>query len=132
MSLYTELQTKQTELAALQDQLSDLQSKLSDIETNPEEYADLESQYDDFLDEIYSEVCGALPVQILGSQLIAEHDSVMYRYGYSDFCSEYDYASLEVYTDTENEIADIENQISELEEEISELEDQIESEENKE
>lgn len=127
MSLYTELEAKQTELQALQDQLSDLQSKLSDIEKNPQEYADLENEYDEMLDDVYSEVCDALPVSMTGSQLIAEHDPVMYRCGYSDFCNAYDYSSLEVYTDTENEIEEVEDQISDIETEISEIEDQIEA-----
>jgi len=126
MSLYNELAVKQQELASLQDQLSDLQDKLKDIETNPEQYTDLESLYDDFLDEIYSEVCEALPVYVTGSYLIAEHDPTMYRCGFSDFCSDYEYSSLDVYTDTESEIEDIEDQLSDLEEEISELESEIE------
>lgn len=132
MSLYNELQAKQDQLATLQDQLVDLQSKLSDIEVNLENYADLESQYDDFLDEIYSEACEALPISVTGSELIKEHDPVMYRCGYSDFCSGYDYASLEVYTDTENEIQDIESEIESLQDEISEIEDQIAEEEDQE
>jgi predicted nucleic acid-binding Zn-ribbon protein len=126
MSLYNELAAKQKELSGLQDQLSDLQDKLKDIENNPEQYADLESQYDDFLDEIYAEVCEALPVYVTGSKLIAEHDPTMYRCGFSDYCSDYDYSSLDVYTDMESEIEYIEDQISDLESEISEIESEIE------
>lgn len=125
-NLQIELNTKQKELAELQDQLSDLQSKLSDIEVNPDQYADLGSQHDDLLDELYSEACEALPVNITGSELIREHDPVMYRCSYSDYCSNYDYDSLDIYQDTENEISDIEDQISDLESEIEDLENQIE------
>jgi peptidoglycan hydrolase CwlO-like protein len=129
MSLYIELQAKQDQLATLQDQLSDLQSKLSDIEANPEHYTNLENIYDDFLDELYAEACEALPISITGSELIKEHDPTMYRCGYSDFCSDYDYASLDIYTDTESEIEDIESEIESLLDEISEIEDQIAEEE---
>lgn len=125
-NLQIELNNKQKELAELQDQLSDLQSKLSDIEVNPDQYADLESQHDDLLDGLYSEACEALPVSIAGSELIREFDPVMYRCSYSDYRSNYDYASLDIYQDTENEISDIEDQISDLESEISDLESQIE------
>lgn len=114
-NLQIELNTKQKELAELQDQLSDLQSKLSDIEVNPDEYTDLDSLHDDLLDELYSEACEALPVSITGSELIREFDPVMYRCSFSDYCSNYDYASLDIYQDTENEISDIEDQIEELE-----------------
>lgn len=125
-NLQIELNTKQKELAELQDQLADLQSKLSDIEVNPEEYVDLESQHDDFLDEAYSEACEALPVNVTGSELIREFDPVMYRCSFSDYCSNYDYASLDIYQDTENDIEDIEDQISDMESEIEDLESQIE------
>lgn len=124
-TLLIELQTKQKELKQLQDQLSDLQSKLSDIEVNPEQYADLDEQHDDLLDELYAEACEALPVNITGSELIREFDPVMYRCSFSDFCSDYDYSSLDVYQDTESEISDIEDQISELESEIEDLENEI-------
>lgn len=125
-NLQIELNVKQKELAELQDQLADLQSKLSDIEVNPDQYTDLNSLHDDELDEIYSEACEALPVNITGSELIREFDPVMYRCSFSDFCSNYDYASLDVYQDTENEISDIESQISDLESEIEDLENEIE------
>lgn len=125
-NLQIELNNKQKQLVEFQDQLSDLQSKLSDIEVNPDQYADLESEHDDFLDELYSEVCEDLPVNISGSELIREFDPVMYRCSYSDYCSNYDYASLDIYQYTESEISDIEDQISDLESEIEDLESQIE------
>ena len=120
------IQEMKKELAELKDQLADLQGKLSDIEVNPEEYADLESQYDDLLDELYSVECDALPVCITGSELIRQFDPIMYRCGYSDFCSNYDYQSLDIYTDTESEIEDLESQIEQLESEIEDLESEDE------
>jgi peptidoglycan hydrolase CwlO-like protein len=118
------IQEIKKELAELQDQLSDLQSKLSDIEVNPDQYTDLDGQHDDLLDELYSEACEALPVCITGSQLIREFDPVMYRCSFSDFCSNYDYQSLNVYQDTESEIEDIETMISDLESKIEDLENE--------
>ena len=125
-NLQIQLNTKQKELAELQDQLSDLKSKLSDIEVNPDHYVDLDEQHDDLLDELYSDVCGVLPICVTGSELIREFDPVMYRCSFSDFCSNYDYASLDIYQDTENEISDVEDQISGLESEIEDLESEIE------
>lgn len=125
-NLYNQLEQKQAGLVELNAQLSELNSKLEDIKQNPAEYTDLESLYDDLLDEIYSDVCEALPVNVSGSQLIKEFDSAMYLCGFSDFCSDYDYSSLDVYQETEDEINDIEGQITDLESEIEELEQEIE------
>lgn len=120
------LAEKQKQLAELQDQLVDLQSKLKDIESNPEEYTDLESLYDELLDEIYGEACEALPLSVTGSYLIQQLDPIMYRYGFSDFCSDYDYASLDIYKDTETEIEDLEIDIEGIEQEIEDLTNEIE------
>jgi hypothetical protein len=110
-------------LAEKQEQLLDLQYKLSDIEVNPQEYADLDSLHDDFLDEIYSEVCENLPVSVTGSELISEHDPVMYRCSFSEFCSDFAYQDLDVYQQTESEIEDLECEISDLEYQIEEWEE---------
>lgn len=126
MSLLVTLAEKQNHLAALQDQLIDLKCKLNDIEVNPEEYIDLESLYDEFLDEIYSEACEALPLSVTGSYLIRQLDPVMYRCGFSDFCSEYDFSSMDVYMDTQNEIEDLEIDIKGIEQEIEDLLNEIE------
>jgi peptidoglycan hydrolase CwlO-like protein len=123
------IQNLEKELFILKDQLSDLQSKLSDIEVNTDQYADLSSQHDDMLDELYSEACEALPVCTSGSELIRELDPVMYRCSFSDFCSNYDYSSLEIYTDTESEIEDLENQISDIESQIEDLQSEVDSDE---
>ena len=104
--------------------LEDKQSMLSDIEVNPQEYTDLDSQYDEFLDEIYSEACDALPISVTGSQLIAEFDPVMYRCGFSDFCSDYRYQDLDIYQTTESDIEDLESELSELENMREYLEDE--------
>lgn len=114
----------QNELQALNVQLVDLNNKLEDIETNPQEYTDLESQHDDLLDELYNEVCEALPVCMTGSELIRDFDPTLYRCSYSEFCSDYDYSSLDIYVETQDEITDIEDQISDLENEIEDLENE--------
>jgi peptidoglycan hydrolase CwlO-like protein len=118
------IQNLEKELSELKDQLSDLQSKLSDIEANPDQYADLSGLHDDMLDELYSEACEALPVCTSGSELIRELDPIMYRCSFSDFCSNYDYQSLNIYQDTESEIEDIETMISDLESKIEDLENE--------
>jgi len=124
-TLKTRLMGLKSDLVSRQSQLKDLQSDLKDIENNPDQYADIDPQYDDFLDEIYSEACEALPVCITGSKLIREFDPVMYRSGFSDFIDQFDYSSLDVYTDKESEIEDLESEISDLESEIEDLENEI-------
>jgi peptidoglycan hydrolase CwlO-like protein len=126
-TLQDQLVDLKNELVVKQNQLKDLQSDLSDIENNPDQYADLDSQYDDFLDEIYSDACDALPVCITGSQLIKEFDPVMYRCGFSDFIDQFDYSSLDCYTDKESEIEDVESEIFDLESQIEDLENEIEN-----
>lgn len=111
-------------IVEVKTELEDKQSMLSDIEVNPDQYADLDSQYDDFLDEIYAEACDALPISVSGSQLISEFDPVMYRCGFSDFCSEYRYQDLDIYQTTESEIEDLESELSELEDMLEYLEDE--------
>ena len=111
-------------ISEVKTELEDKQSMLSDIEVNPEQYANLDSQYDDFLDEMYSEACDALPISVTGSQLIAEFDPVMYRFGFSDFCSEYRYQDLDIYQTTESNIEDLESELSELEDMLEYLEDE--------
>lgn len=110
----------QTELETLQAELSEAQGKLKDIENNPQEYTNLENMYDDFLDDMYAEQCEALPVVISGSKLISEFDPTMYSCGFSDYCNDYDYASLDVYQETEDLISDLEDQIYAIETEIEE------------
>jgi chromosome segregation ATPase len=121
-TLKTRLMGLKSDLVARQLQLKELQSDLKDIENNPDQYADLDSQYDDFLDELYSEACEALPVCITGSELIKEFDPTMYRCGFNDYIDQFDYSSLDVYTGKESEIEDLESEISDLESEVEDLE----------
>lgn len=113
-----------TELENLQAELSEAKDKLNDIQNNPQEYADLSGMYDDCLDELYSEQCEALPVYVSGSNLIREFDPTMYRCGFNDYCADYDYTSLDVYQETEDQITDLEDQIYEIENQIEELEEE--------
>ena len=131
-ALHVQLSKLRSELVVKQKELEDLQSDLSDIKNNPDQYVDLDSQYDDFLDELYSDVCEALPVCITGSELIREFDPVMYRCGFSDYIDQFDYSSLDCYTDKESEIEDVESEISDLESQIEDLENEIEDLENNE
>lgn len=131
-TLQDQLVTLKSELIVKQNELKDLQTDFADIENNPDQYADLDSQYDDFLDEIYSDACDALPVCITGSQLIKEFDPVMYRCGFPDFINGFDYSSLDCYTDKESEIEEVEGEISDLESQIEDLETEIEKLENNE
>jgi len=131
-ALQNQLVNLKSEFIVKQNELKDLQSDLLDIEKNPQEYTDLESLYDDLLDELYSDVCEALPVTITGSELIKEFDPIMYRCGFSDFIGQFDYSSLDCYTDKESEIEDLESEISDLESQIEDIEIEIEYLENNE
>jgi hypothetical protein len=98
------------------------EGNLLDIQCNPQDYADLESEYDDYLDECYSDVCEALPVNVSGSELLKEFDPTAYRCGFNDWLDSYDYTSLDAHRDAEEVIEELEEQIAEVEQEIEALE----------
>jgi predicted nucleic acid-binding Zn-ribbon protein len=129
-TLQDQLVTLKNELSIKQNQLKDLQSDLADIEKNPQDYTDLESLYDENLDEWYSEQCSNLPVNVTASELIKEFDPVMYRCGFNDFIDQFDYSFLDCYTDKESEIEEVESEISDLKSQIEDLETEIENLEN--
>lgn len=131
-TLQDQLVTLKSELIVKQNELKDLQTDLADIEKNPQDYTDLDSLYDESLDEWYSEQCENLPVNVTASELIKEFDPVMYRCGFSDFINGFDYSSLDCYTDKESEIEEVEGEISDLESQIEDLETEIENLENNE
>lgn len=119
MKTITELKAQIVELQAKK---ADIEELISDIEVNPEEYADLSAQYDEELDEIYSDVCEQLPIVVTGSELIAEHDPVMYRCGFSDFCSNFRYQDLDLYQTAESDLDDVTAELDQLESELWDLE----------
>jgi predicted ribosome quality control (RQC) complex YloA/Tae2 family protein len=118
------LEQLQDTLETLQAQLVDAEAALLDIQQNPQDYADLKSEYDDYLDECYSDVCEALPVTVSGSQLIKDYSDTTYRCGFNDWLDSYDYTSLDAHRDAEEVIEDLEEQIAEVEQEIEALEDE--------
>lgn len=115
------IEAKKAEIVTQNEKIKEIKELLSDIEVNPDQYADLDSMYDDFLDEIYSEACEALPVLISGSTLIRELDPVMYRCGFSDFISSFNYSDLDIYQTAENDLDSLESEISDLESDLDEL-----------
>lgn len=121
------LEQLQQALETLQAQLIDAEAALLDIQHNPQDHADLESEYDDFLDECYSDVCEALPVNVTGSELLKAHDEIAYRCGFNDWLDIYDYTTLDAHKDAEEAIEALEDEIAEVEQEIETLEEEAES-----
>lgn len=112
----------QTTLETLQAHMVGAEALLLDIQQNPQEYADLTNEYDEFLDECYSDVCEALPVNVTGSELLKAHDETAYRCGFNDWLDSYDYTTLDAYKDAEEVIEALEDEIAEIEQEIEALE----------
>lgn len=109
-------------------ELNRLESELIDF---PEDY-DLHAEYDRELDEAYEDACNSLPVCVSGSELIEKFDPTLYRCGYSDFVSDFDFENIAEYTDLQEDIEDLEATIEGLKERISEIEEEIEEEESEE
>ena len=121
------LEQLQQTLEALHAQLVDAEAVLLEIQRNPQDYVDLESEYDDFLDEYYSDVCEALPVYVTGSELLKTYDKTAYRCGFNDWLDSYDYTTLDAHKDAEEVIEALEEEIAEVEQEIEALEEEAES-----
>ena len=115
------IEVKRAEIAEVQNKISEVNEILSDIETNPDQYADLDSMHDDMLDEIYSEACEALPINVTGSELIRKFDPVMYRCSFSDFISNFEYKDLDAWQTAENDLDYLQSNLSDLESELDEL-----------
>ena len=98
------LEQLQQTLEALRAQLVDAKALLLKIQQNPQDYADLESEYDAFLDEYYSDACEALPVNISGSELLKTYDGTAYRCGFNDWLDSYDYTTLDAHKDAKEAI----------------------------
>lgn len=116
MKTIQELQNKKEELKAELKEKSDL---LERMELDPVGYmdsVDFESLYDESLDDLYKDECEALPVCISGSELIKEHDPVMYRSWFNDFVDGLNVEDFQEYQDFLEEISDLEEEIEELEE----------------
>ena len=109
------------DLKELESTLVDLQSELVHLPDNH----DLHKEYDQFLDELYQEPCSASPVSITGSELMLENDPIAYQEGYKDFTDAFDFTSLEVYTEIENEIEETEFSIESLKEDLDDLQYQL-------
>jgi chromosome segregation ATPase len=125
--LKNDLAVNEKELYKLNQDLERLQADLNNFELDPDSYED---QYCEMLDDLYSEVCNALPISISASRLILEFDPTMYRCGLNDYIDSLDVSDDQAYQDLEAEISELEDQIGNLEEEISDLEDEIEQLEN--
>lgn len=119
MHLITELESQ---IESKQDRISELGGDIADMETSPDEWwPNLSDQYDEILDDVYLEVCEALPVSITGSQLIREFDPIMYRCGYADYLADHDITCMDECIERQSEIEDLESEIEDLEEQIEDL-----------
>lgn len=93
------------------------------------EYSCTETEYDNWLDEVYGDVniCG---YTYSASQALENVDPTAYRCGKSDYESEYDLDNCEEYTDLQNELEELEGDLGSLFEELEELQDELSSLEN--
>jgi chromosome segregation ATPase len=119
---------KRADLRRLQDRLSSLEHDLDNFEPDDDE---LESLYDEFLDELYLDNWPECLSHIRVSTVIKDYDTTGYNCGRNDwFDSERQSRAwlkqFDGYEEIQDQIDDVEIEISDLEAEIEELEERLE------
>ena len=115
----TNVETLKAQIAELESSIvikqSEITSKQSEIDNF--EYECTESEFDEMLDEIESEVtvCG---MTFYPSDILKSCDPVAYRCAKSDYESSYDLDDCEEYTDLKDELEILEYELELLEAEI--------------
>lgn len=121
--LEKEIQKLEFAVKVNKNDYSDLQLQIDNFEP------DLTEEYDQMLDEIYSDevkqitfVCLPCP-----SELLKDCDPIAYRCGYNDFVDSFDLELLEEYSELLEQLENIESNIEDLENEIEEIQEEIEA-----
>lgn len=107
---------KRNELAKLLEAIKAKQAEIDGFE-----YESSESDYDDFIDEMYGSIDIAAGT-FSASKILKECDPTAYRCGKADFDSNFDVCEVEEYTDLEKELEDLKEQRDGLVSEIEDLE----------
>lgn len=107
---------------SIEDKQSEITSKQSEIDSF--EFKCTESDFDEFLDEIESEVtvCG---MEFSPSDILKNCDPIAYRCAKSDYESDYDLDNCEEYVALKDELESLESELEDLESELEELQDEL-------
>lgn len=119
----------------IQDQIETIENNIAELNTliqekqkeiDSFEYEVSESDFDEFLDEIESEVtvCG---MTFYPSDILKSCDPVAYRCAKSDYESNFDLDDVEEYNDLKQELEDLESKLEEFESELEDFQDQLDS-----
>ena len=124
----TNLQTLKAQIAVLERAIEDKQGEICTAQSNIEsfEYECSESDFDEYLDEIESEVtvCG---MTYNPSDVLKSCDPVAYRCAKSDYESNYDLDNCEEYQELWTELQGLEIDLEGLESELEELQDELDN-----
>ena len=119
----TNLETLKDQIAKLESSIvikqSEITSKQSEIDNF--EYECSESDFDEFLDEIESEIT-VLGMTFYPSDILKSCDPIAYRCAKSDYESNFDLDDCEEYNDLKDELESLESELSDLESELDSLE----------
>ena len=112
-----------TNVAQLKNQIADLflQVEAKQHEIAIFEYTCDDAQFDDFLDDCYSEI------EVMGmtynvSYAFKELDPIAYRCAKSDYESNFDLSDCEEYQELQQELDELESQLDDLQDELDVLE----------
>jgi peptidoglycan hydrolase CwlO-like protein len=106
----------ESKLAELENRKEELQSEIDNFDCS--DYVD-DSQYNDWLDEVYGEVEIA-GMSYCTSRVLREIDPIAYNCVHSDYCETLDKTDFPEFQDLEFELARVESEIESMEYEIEE------------
>lgn len=122
------IETLKSQITVLESKIENVESEITSkqSEINNFEYECSESDFDDYLDEIESEVtvCG---MTFYPSDVLKSCDPIAYRISKSEYESDYDLDDCEEYMDLKDELESLEEQLSDLESELSDSQDELDS-----
>ena len=122
-----EISNIEDEIEYLKDEITSKKQEIDNFE-----YECSDDDFDDFLDQIYSEInIGGLT--FYPSQVLKECDPTAYRCGKADYESDYDLDDCEEYAELKDDLESLMEDLESLESDLEDLEntlDDLESEEN--
>ena len=104
-NLFTQIESKQHEIAIF-------------------EYSCTEEQFNEFLDEVHSEV-EVMGMTYSASYALKELDPIAYRCAKLDYESNFDVSDCEEYQDLQSELDELESQLDDLESQLDDLQSEL-------
>ena len=115
------LETLKAQIAKLESTIVIKQSEINNFE-----YDCSESEFDEVLDDCH-ETYDLGGMTFYPSDILKSCDPIAYRYGKSDYESEYDLDDCEEYNDLKDELESLNSELEDLENELSDLQDELDN-----